>query len=98
LLNVGFNVVSTEIVFGCIFKRNVLGGIIGDSTRASQDFSLDLEAIKNLSDIFYVSQFPTVQYSGERELRMIRGRITLNFKSSFSFFYHFFSQGLKLVL
>ncbi len=39
LLNVGFNVVSTEIVFGCIFKRNVLGGLIGDSAQVLHKIS-----------------------------------------------------------
>jgi hypothetical protein len=37
-LNVGFNRVSTEIVFGCIFKRDLLG-LIGESTQVLHKIS-----------------------------------------------------------
>jgi hypothetical protein len=39
LLNSGFNGLSIKIAFGCIFKRDVLGGLIGDSAQVLDKIS-----------------------------------------------------------
>ncbi len=55
LLSDHFNGVSTEIVFGSIFKRNVSGSLIGNSAQVLDKISrLTWKSLRNYLNIFYV--------------------------------------------
>jgi hypothetical protein len=56
LLNTGFYGLSTEIVFGCIFKHNLLGGLVGESAQVLHKiFRLTWKPLKTFLNISYVN-------------------------------------------
>jgi hypothetical protein len=56
LSNAHFNGVSTEIVFGSIFKGNVFGGLIGNSAQELDMISrLTWKSLRNYLNITYVN-------------------------------------------
>ncbi len=56
LSNAHFNGVSTEIVFGSIFKGNVFGGLIGNSAQVlDMNSRLTWKPLRNYLNISYVS-------------------------------------------
>jgi hypothetical protein len=55
-LDAHFNGVSTEIVFGSIFKRNVLEGLIGDSAQVlGKSSRLTSKPLRTYLNMFYVN-------------------------------------------